>query len=373
MSITSEVWQGADLFLQRIDNGIFNDTLAHWVDEHMDDECSVGSNITSFATTSDICSRDGTNMNIELESYGETNVDLVGLQIWKGAFFLADFIIMNSETFVGKHVLELAAGTGITSIVATLVGKDQLHAISGSLICTDVDRGPILPLIRRNFKRNSITHKNNVLDQTGYARLPVKIAEIDFFNEETYNGTPHRTSEQENITEKTNHPARTALNENLEGDGERKKLLSYKEIQNVDIIMAADVVYDEKITSAFFKCLKTLCDISLTKVRSKGENCISGRKRLNIYLAIEKRFHVTRLKDRSNSDQNIVCPSSQTTNPVIAPNYEIFLNLLDSFIATYRDKGLVCEMEEIRPSGVVQSFCCYERVDELCLFKITID
>ena len=373
MSITSEVWQGADLFLQRIDNDIFNDTLALWEDEQRDDECSVGSNITSFATTSGICSRDGTTMNIELESYGETNVDLVGLQVWKGAFFLADFIIMNSEQFVGKHVLELAAGTGITSIVATLVGKDQLHAISGSLICTDVDRGPILPLIRRNFKRNSITHKNNVLDQTGYARLPVKIAEIDFFREETYNGTPHRTSEQENITEKTNHPARTALNENLEGDAERKKLLSYKELQNVDVIMAADVVYDEKITSAFFKCLKTLCDISLTKVRSKGENCISGRKRLNIYLAIEKRFHVTRLKDRSNSDQNIVCPSSQTTNPVIAPNYEIFLSFIDSFIATYRDKGFVCEMGELRSSDVAQSFCCYERVDELCIFKITID
>ena len=102
MSITSEVWQGADLFLQRIDNDIFNDTVPHWEDEHRDDECSVGTNITSFTTTSDICSRDGTSMNIELESYGETNVDLVGLQVWKGAFFLADFIIMNSEQFVGK-------------------------------------------------------------------------------------------------------------------------------------------------------------------------------------------------------------------------------------------------------------------------------
>ena len=305
MSITSEVWQGADLFLQRIDDDIFDDTPAHWQDEQRNDKCYLGSNITNFTTTSDNCSRHGTSMNIELESYGETNVDLVGLQVWRGAFFLADFIIMNSDQFVGKHVLELAAGTGLTSIVATLVGKEQMHTKSGSLICTDVDRGPILPLIRRNFQRNSITHKDDVLDKTGYARLPVKIAEIDFFNEETYNGTPHRTSEQENIPEKTNHPARTALSEILEGDAERKKLLSYNELQNVDIIMAADVVYDEKITSAFFKCLKTLCDISLTKVRSKGENCISGRKRLNIYLAIEKRFHVTRLKDRSKHCMSI--------------------------------------------------------------------
>ena len=373
MSITSEVWQGADLFLQRIDDDIFDDTPAHWGDEQRNDKCSLGSNITNFTTTSDNCSRHGTSMNIELESYGETNVDLVGLQVWRGAFFLADFIIMNSEQFVGKHVLELAAGTGITSIVTTLVETDQLHAVSGSLICTDVDRGPILPLIRRNFQRNSITPRTKDLDQTGCAILPVKEAEIDFFNEETYNGTPHRTSEQENIPEKTNHPARTALNENREEDAERKKLLSYKELQNVDIIMAADVVYDEKITSAFFKCLKTLCDISLTKVRSKCENGISGRTCLNIYLAIEKRFHVTRLKDRSNSDQNIVCPSSQTTNPVIAPNYEIFLSFIDSFIATYRDKGFVCEMGELRSSDVAQSFCCYERVDELCIFKITID
>ena len=373
MSITSEVWQGADLFLQRIDDDIFDDTPAHWGDEQRNDKCSLGSNITNFTTTSDNCSRHGTSMNIELESYGETNVDLVGLQVWRGAFFLADFIIMNSDQFVGKHVLELAAGTGLTSIVATLVGKEQMHTKSGSLICTDVDRGPILPLIRRNFQRNSITTGSNEVDQTGYARLPVKVAEIDFFNEATYNGSPHRTSEQEIIIDKTSHPSRTALNKNLEGDVETKKLLSYEELQNVDIIMAADVVYNEEITTAFFKCLKTLCDISLTKVRLKNKNSSSGRAGLNIYLAIEKRCHVTRLKDRSNSDQNIVCPSSQTTNPVIAPNYEIFLSFIDSFIATYRDKGFVCEMGELRSSDVAQSFCCYERVDELCIFKITID
>ena len=51
------------------------------------------------------------------ESYRRSSRDLVGLQLWRGAFLLADFICANPELFKTKNVLELAAGTGFTSII----------------------------------------------------------------------------------------------------------------------------------------------------------------------------------------------------------------------------------------------------------------
>ena len=53
------------------------------------------------------------------ESYKTSSRDLVGLQLWRGAFLLADFICANPELFRMKNVLELAAGTGFTSVIVS--------------------------------------------------------------------------------------------------------------------------------------------------------------------------------------------------------------------------------------------------------------
>lgn len=56
-----------------------------------------------------------------LEHSKSTVLGLVGLQIWRGALLLADWIICNRKTFTETSVvLELGAGVGLTSIVAAM-------------------------------------------------------------------------------------------------------------------------------------------------------------------------------------------------------------------------------------------------------------
>lgn len=53
---------------------------------------------------------------------------MVGLQIWRGALLLADWLIHNNETIQKDScILELGSGVGLTSIVA---------AIFNPVVCT---------------------------------------------------------------------------------------------------------------------------------------------------------------------------------------------------------------------------------------------
>lgn len=96
-----------------------------------------------------------------LEHSGSTTLKLVGLQVWRGALLLADFLFHNCGEFKEKHILELGAGVGLTSIAAAIYCK--------KVICTDVDLGGILNLIRSNVKRNNSIINNDIA-----------VAELDF-------------------------------------------------------------------------------------------------------------------------------------------------------------------------------------------------
>lgn len=39
-------------------------------------------------------------------------------QVWLASLYMSDFIISKREKFIGKRVLELGAGVGLTSIIA---------------------------------------------------------------------------------------------------------------------------------------------------------------------------------------------------------------------------------------------------------------
>ena len=67
--------------------------------------------------------KDGKSVNIELESLKSSTRDLVGLQLWRGAFLLAEYLHHSTDIVKDKTVLELAAGTGFTSLVAGLTAK----------------------------------------------------------------------------------------------------------------------------------------------------------------------------------------------------------------------------------------------------------
>ena len=84
--------------------------------------------------------------------------------MWRGALLLSDFLLANPKLLQGKKVLELASGTGLTSIVAA--------TLADSVTATDVDRGEILPLIRKNANLN-----RGVLSQPEN----FNVQELDFF------------------------------------------------------------------------------------------------------------------------------------------------------------------------------------------------
>ena len=61
---------------------------------------------------------------IFIEHGKSTTLDKVGLQVWRGALLLADWVLHNSKLLNGTTVLELGSGTGLTSIAAATAAKE---------------------------------------------------------------------------------------------------------------------------------------------------------------------------------------------------------------------------------------------------------
>jgi len=198
--VVTEVW--SDDILQMA--GLAEDSD----DSSNDDNCFVDEFVADV---------DGVVLKLCIENHHKSTRDLVGLQVWRAGLYLSDYMLENVKNFKDKTVLELAAGTGLLSLVTS---SDQIRA--KQVICTDIDRGDILPQIRRNISLN---------------KSKVTVAELDFTKE-----------------------------------------LPLDVIKDVDVILAADVIYDAVITQAFFRCLG---DVAL--------HCLSFKGRIEAYVAMEAR------------------------------------------------------------------------------------
>ena len=96
---------------------------------------------------------EGKTVNIELESHKSSTRDLVGLQLWRGAFLLAEYICHYENIVKNQNVLELAAGTGFTSLIAALTAK--------KVICTGKNKtNPLVNHTRLeiDFSRNCVNY-----------------------------------------------------------------------------------------------------------------------------------------------------------------------------------------------------------------------
>ncbi|XP_059623003.1 methyltransferase-like protein 22 [Phlebotomus argentipes] len=138
---------------------------------------------------------------LELEHSQSTNLKLVGLQVWRGALLLADYILHQRDYFRKKTVLEVGSGCGLTSIVASTYAK--------RVICTDISEGGILSVISRNVQRN--------------VRKNIQVLELDFLQPEVW-----------------------------------KETLKSDQDAGIDYVLAADVIYDDDITDAFIATLDHL-------------------------------------------------------------------------------------------------------------------
>ncbi|XP_053684927.1 methyltransferase-like protein 22 [Sabethes cyaneus] len=164
---------------------------------------------------------------IEIEHQKSTNLNLVGLQIWRGALLLADYILHNEKKFKNRKILELGSGVGLTSIVSSFFARE--------VICTDINVGGLLELIKSNITRNS--HLSD-------PDCNVVVTELDF----------------------------TVKYEDYSDD--LKKLL-----QDVEYVVTADVIYDDTITEAFVLTLENLL-LELPKLKG-------------VFIALEKRYVFT--------------------------------------------------------------------------------
>jgi len=278
MGISSEVKD--DIFIRTIVPNIFSsdceDSDSESEEDYFESEFEYKSN-PSLEDNSD-------NNKIVIEHLTSTSRELVGLQVWRGAFLLGDFILHHFQQFKDKNVLELASGVGLTSIVASKVAKH--------VVATDVNRGNILPLLEANIKKNSACDETKKCDN-------VKVCELDFFWD--------------------NYPDELLQN-----------------LQESDIILAADVVYIESVTRNF---VKTLRQIFQTSPKPKVA-----------YIAIEKRCE------------------TKKGGEIIAPMFEFFVKCVQELHnVEINDKKVLVEQLIID----FPKYFVYTRVAELTLWKIS--
>ncbi|XP_042361723.1 methyltransferase-like protein 22 isoform X2 [Plectropomus leopardus] len=173
---------------------------------------------------------------IRIEHTMATTLEDVGKQVWRGALFLADFILSKPLLFRGATVLELGAGTGLTSVITATVAK--------TVYCTDVGED-LLSMCKRN-----VTLNRHMIEPTGG---DVRVRLLDW------------------------------LQYDLCTDADMEFGWTEEEVANLydntKIIIAADVCYDDDLTDGLFRTLYRLCS-------NFPHTC-------SIFISIEKRMNFT--------------------------------------------------------------------------------
>lgn len=61
------------------------------------------------------------------EHKNRTSLNMVGMQVWRSALLMSDFIMENRDIFTNEQViLELGSGVGLTGIVAAMYCKEVI-------------------------------------------------------------------------------------------------------------------------------------------------------------------------------------------------------------------------------------------------------
>ncbi|XP_035850730.1 methyltransferase-like protein 22 isoform X2 [Sander lucioperca] len=231
---------------------------------------------------------------IKIEHTMATTLEDVGKQVWRGAFLMADFILSEPLMFRGATVLELGAGTGLTSIVMATVAK--------TVYCTDVGED-LLGMCKRN-----VTLNRHMIEPAGG---DVRVRQLDWLQHDlcTDDDVEFRWTEEE-VADMYN---------------------------NTNIIIAADVCYDDDLTDGFFRTLYRLCS-------NFTHTC-------TVFISIEKRMNFTL------RHMDVSCDA-----------YNHFRHCL-SQLQDLEDGRCSFRVQQL-PSTCAQ-FLLYERIEQLELWKVT--
>ncbi|CAH0480976.1 unnamed protein product [Peronospora belbahrii] len=156
-----------------------------------------------------------------LAAHSRTTWDTAGTQLWRAAFLLAEYIYSAPEVFAGHTVLEFGCGIGFTAIVASRVSR--------CIYATDLDESALL-LAKKNIERN---HSGDV-----------KLRLLDW-------------GESSLISTAVDSSA------TLFGWTSTDRV----ELEDLTVIIASDVFYDDTMTLVFLRALRRLM---LQHNRAKG-------------------------------------------------------------------------------------------------------
>ncbi|KAL2643994.1 hypothetical protein R1flu_011581 [Riccia fluitans] len=239
----------------------------------------------------------------------------VGLQVWKGALLLTDFILhemSTTERFKDTVAIELGAGTGLVGLIMARFAR----------LVFITDRGTeILDNCTRNVITNSSSLKNG--------EASVRVRELDW-----HKSWPPDDDECKEINIGYNWTP-----EDVQASEE------------VSVILAADVVYSPDLTDAFFQVLKKLMPLGSQRV---------------LYLAMEKRYNFS-LRDQdvvahgykhfltffSTDTRNESCEESEVDTDSYGSvkhftGRKVDISRVRQYVKNY-DRGKDLELWELRP------------------------
>ena len=223
--------------------------------------------------------RDSNEEEIEFVIKHKLSTDLngVGYQVWRGALLMSDYIIANiGNGFKKKSVLEIGAGTGLASIALSRFCSDN------SIYTTDLPE--LVDLLKENL------HSNN---SKNVEVFPLDLKDFTKDN---------------------------------------------KVFREIDIVIGADVIYDNDVTDGVINFLQRLLDDAT-------------KDTLEFIFTIDKRYIFT-IDDMET----------------VAPSYEYFMSQLTDLDQT---GAWNIKIEEIPADQIHQTFC-YERSPDLCLILIKL-
>ncbi|KAL6058897.1 Methyltransferase-like protein 22 [Balamuthia mandrillaris] len=243
----------------------------------------------------------------------------VGLQLWRGALLLSDYLLYEGHRlFQGCSAMDLGCGVGLTSIVMAM--------FASTLWATDYEE-EILKNCERNIQLNSYLFNSS----NACSSNPVHVKMLDW-------SKGIQTAEENG----------GCKDERFCWSSEEMK-----EVARVSVFLAADVIYEDSITDSFFHTLRQL--MQLTESEEGGSQASTA------YIAIEKRINFT-LED-------------------LAPTAKAYSHFRTYFIASDDEQRIDEQAKtEGRPhfKGTLISTDCvpqyfdYDRVKELELWNLTL-
>jgi len=106
---------------------------------------------------------EGTEMQLRIFHWKSSTVEEVGRQVWRGAFYLADFFLSGGIDIEGETLFEIGCGCGLTAIAAGMCNAENVVA--------------------SDLERNIALAKKNVDVNTNLLRRSVKVISFDIVDD----------------------------------------------------------------------------------------------------------------------------------------------------------------------------------------------